>query len=169
MLAVDSTERGQFIRVIGIIELVAQRVRVFAWSLIQLKGAFQPQFAFIRIALALFIRLHYCILRFFFTTLFAIHKPQLVKNPSVMWIGARRLREPFFGGRQITLLKACKPEIVGSVGEWRLGRSFCQITYCSREIPLIQIQPTQIVQNVRMIASITADSLKLTACIYRLV
>src|SRR6267142_1132034 len=86
-----------------------------------------------------------------------------------MWIAARSLREPLFGGRQITVLKARKSEIVSSVRKGWLGRSFGQIADCSGEIAFIQIQPTQIVQNVRMIASITAYSLKLAARLHPLV
>src|SRR5260370_39184949 len=98
MPAIDRPQRCQFIGVVGIIQLVANRARLLAETLIQLLPAFYSQPAFVVVASAKLLGKLYGLLRFLLAPLFAIHDAQLRRDASVSRIELSSLLQPLLSG-----------------------------------------------------------------------
>jgi hypothetical protein len=102
---------------------------------------------------------------FLLEPLFAVDQSQLVGNARVSRGQFRGFLQPFFGGFQVTLFEVGVAQIIGCVRKRRLSRSLAQIPDGPLKVAAIQVQPSEVVQNVGVVTDFAAHNFELLACL----
>ena len=85
----------------------------------------------------------------------------MIGNARISRSQLRGFLQPLFRRRQIALLEVSVAQIVGSVGKWWLGGCLGQISDCAGVLLIVQVKPSQVVEDVGMISDFAAHDFKL--------
>ena len=94
-------------------------------------------------------------------SLFAIDQPKLIGNAGIVRSQLRSLLQPLFRRGKISLSEICVAKIISRVWKGWFGCGLGQISNGAGVLVIVQIQSSQVIEDVRMISHFVAYELKL--------